>query len=129
MSFVSQPGIPPVIFDLSALEPPLDLPLINFRRVNIPSDIPVPPLIGNDIENAKTQLKSIGLESDSRGVAVQENSGEPLNIVIGQDPPAGTKVPPKTRVSLTYNYVASDRFGWVVPLPNDNIRDFIRLGG
>lgn len=124
--------IPPVIFDLSALEPPLDLPIVNFKRVDVPSDIPVPSLVGNAVENAKAQLQSIGLEAESNSVAVLENSNEPINIVIAQDPPSGTKVSPRTRVRLTYNYIASERFDWMIrSRVSDTTRlsDFTRLGG
>ncbi len=122
--------IPPVIFDLSALEPPLDLPIVNFKRVDVPSDIPVPSLVGNAVENAKAQLQSIGLEPESSSVAVPGNSNEPLNIVTAQDPPAGTRVPPKTRVRLTYNYVASERFDWMSRVRGTTrLSDFTRLGG
>ena len=110
---IADQRIPPAIFVLSALEPPLDLPIVNFKRVDVPSDIPVPQLVGNAVENAKAQLQSIGLEPEGSSVAVPKNSNEPLNIVIAQDPPAGTRVPPKTRVRLTYNYDPSKRFEWM----------------
>jgi hypothetical protein len=106
--------IPPTVFDLSAADPNLDLPVVNFQRVNVPTDIPVPPLIGNAYDNAKAQLVSLGLESEGDGHAVAADSGQPLNIVIAQQPAAGTLVPPKTRVRLTYNYVPSHRFPWVL---------------
>jgi hypothetical protein len=105
--------ISPVIFDLSAIEPPLELPVINFNRVNVPSDIPVPTVIGNAVENARNQLKEAGLEAENAPLAVARDSNQPLNLVTAQEPPAGMKVPPKTRVRITYNYVPSKRFAWV----------------
>jgi PASTA domain len=117
--------IEPTIFDLSAANPPLDLPVINFRRVNVPSDIPVPPLVGNAVDNAKAQLQAVGLEYDGNGQAVQANSGSVLNTVTAQEPAAGTRVPPQTRVRLTYSYVPDERFTWVRPYVN--YRDVVRL--
>jgi len=99
--------IPPTVFDPSSLEPPLDLPVINFQRVDRPSIIPVPDLRGNTVENAKAQLKAIGLTPESSYAWVDANSGKPLNTVVAQDPPAGTKVQPGSRVQLTQNAVAS----------------------
>jgi len=122
--------IPPVVFDLSALEPPLDLPVVNIKRVDVPLDIPVPPLVGNAIENANAQLNSIGLEPDSQSVPVEENSGKPLNTVITQDPPAGTRVAPKTRVRLTYNYIPSKRFPWAMEkIGRRELTELVRRGG
>jgi hypothetical protein len=122
--------IPPLIFDASALEPPLELPVINFKRVDVPSEIPVPPLVGNPVDNAKAQLKSIGLEHESTYVTVAENSGQPLNTVIAQDPAAGTKVPSKSRVRLTQNVVPSnDRFGYVRLRDMNAALYMNRLGG
>lgn len=124
--------IPPVIFDLTALEPPLSLPIFNLKRVDVPSDIPVPPLIGTEMEQAKAYLQSIGLEADSNGVAVSNTSNEKLNIVVEQVPLPGTRVSPKTRVRLTYNYDASERFKWMVRIVDSdfgNISRFNKLGG
>jgi hypothetical protein len=122
--------IPPVIFDPSALEPPLELPVINFRRVDVPSEIPVPPLVGNPVDNAKAQLQSIGLEHESVYVTVAENSGQPLNTVVAQDPAAGTKVPPRSRVRLSQNvHPSGDRFAYMRVRDAARLRDYIRRGG
>jgi hypothetical protein len=42
--------------------PTLELPVINFRRVNIPTDIPLPPRIGNFYDDEKAEVRTIGLE-------------------------------------------------------------------
>jgi len=95
--------IPPTLFDLSALQPPLDLPVINFQRVNVSADIPVPPLVGDAVDFAKGKLQSFGLKSESHYVIVDENSGALMDTVIAQDPPEGTTVQPGSTVRLTQN--------------------------
>jgi hypothetical protein len=121
--------IPPTVFDLSAADPSLDLPVINLRRVDVPTDIPVPPLVGNAYDNAKAQLAASGLEAEGDGKAVAADSGQPLNTVVAQQPAAGTMVPPKTRVRLTYNYVASDRFPWAARVDARYVQRAARAGG
>ncbi len=122
--------VPPTIFDPSALQPPLDLPLVNFKRVDVPSDIPVPSLIGNPVDNAKAQLQSIGLDYESNYITVPEGSTEPLNTVVAQEPIAGTRVPPKTRVRLTQNVGPSaSPFMWVKPHDWILTTDVMRVGG
>jgi beta-lactam-binding protein with PASTA domain len=74
---------------------------------------------------AKAQLQAVGLEYDGNGQAVQANSGSVLNTVTAQEPAAGTRVPPQTRVRLTYSYVPDERFTWVRPYVN--YRDVVRL--
>ncbi|WP_169978203.1 PASTA domain-containing protein [Tautonia rosea] len=122
--------IPPLLFDPTLLEPPLDLPVINLRRVDLPSEILVPQLVGNPIDNAKAQLKTIGLEHETTYVTVEENSGKPLNTVIAQDPLAGTKVQPGARVRLTQNVVpGNSRFVYMARTPNPRLAELIRRGG
>lgn len=105
--------IAPAIF---VLPEGLELPVVNFKRVNIPSDIPVPPLEQSPVDNAKYQLASLGLEAEMKMIPVTKDSGQPLNIVIKQGIQPGTKVPPKTRVLLTANYIPADRFSWLLPI-------------
>ncbi len=108
-------SIPPTVFDLRVADPTLDLPVINFKRINVVSDIPVPSLVGSTVEFAKNELSRIGLESDiSDSRPVEANSGQVLNTVMALDPPAGTIVQPGAKVRLTYNYVAAERFPWVI---------------
>ena len=56
--------IAPTVFDLSSADPNLDLPVVNFRRVNVAADIPVPQLIGQSYDFARGQLLASGLESE-----------------------------------------------------------------
>jgi beta-lactam-binding protein with PASTA domain len=119
-----------VIFDASSLEPPLDLPVINFRRVDMPSDIPVPLLVGDPMGNAKAQLKSLGLEHETVYVTVAENSNAALSTVVAQDPLPGTRVPANSRVRLTQNVKpGTDKFMYV--RLSDAIRhtQWMRQGG
>jgi hypothetical protein len=107
-------NIPPTVFDLKQVAPDLTLPFLELRRVNVASDIPMPDLIGSSIDFAKTELTRLGLETDvSSATAVEPDSRERTNIVTAQEPPGGTLVQPKSRVRLSYNYVASSRFSWV----------------
>jgi|GEM_PF-3432123 hypothetical protein len=105
--------IAPAIF---VLPEGLELPVVNFTRINIPSDIPVPNLVGNTVDNAKSQLTSLGLEAEMNLIPVTKEAGLPLNIVTNQGMQSGTKVPPKTRVLLTANYIPADRFSWLMPI-------------
>jgi hypothetical protein len=106
--------IPPTIFDLQAADPTLELPLVSLKRVAVPSDIPVPRLIGSAIDFAKGELARLGLAYDGNGQAVAENAGVALDTVTAQEPADGVRVQPNTRVRLTYNYVASSRFDWML---------------
>ncbi len=117
--------IAPTVFDLSVAAPGLTLPIVNLKRANVPSDIPVPPLVGNAIDNAKAQLAAMGLDYEGDGRAVKTDTGVVLMTVTSQSPAAGVLVPPKTRIRLTYNYVASLRFRWIgkaeIPLHIPNL--------
>jgi PASTA domain len=107
--------IAPTVFDIKAADPDLDLPLVNFRRVNVPSDIPVPLLKTYKYAYAKEQLTALGLQGEGRPIAVAATSGQPLDIIMDQEPASGTLVPPKTRVLLTYNYVPSEGGAYIRP--------------
>jgi hypothetical protein len=124
--------IPPIIFDLSALEPPLELPVINFKRVNT-TELLVPYLIGHPIDKAKALLKSMGLEHETTYVKVTQDSGEPLDTVIAQDPLDGKIVSANFRVRLTQNIVqtsgGNQRFLYDIISDRVKISDLMRLGG
>jgi PASTA domain len=106
-------SIPPTVFNIKEAAPELELPVWNCKRVNISSDIPVPNLISMSVEEAKQKLSDVGLVADiSDSKAVDQNSTEPKNIVIAQNPTQGTILQPKASVRLTYNYVASEKFKW-----------------
>lgn len=109
-------AIPPTVFDLSTADPNLDLPVVSFRRVNVGADIPVPELVGSAYAFAKQRLAELGLDCEGAGNAIDANSTSPKDIVLVQQPTAGTTVAPKTRIRLVYNYVPSNRFRWARPL-------------
>lgn len=104
------------MFDLSTADPNLDLPVVSFRRVNVGADIPVPELVGSAYAFAKQRLAELGLDCEGAGNAIDANSTSPKDIVLVQQPTAGTTVAPKTRIRLVYNYVPSNCFRWARPL-------------
>ena len=107
--------IDPTVFDLHAADPNLNLPLVNFRRVDVPSDLPVPRVVGFAYDYAKDKLATLGLQGEGWPRAVSATSGQSLGIVMEQEPADGELVPPKTRVRLTYNYVPSEGGAYVRP--------------
>jgi hypothetical protein len=100
--------IPPLVFDPSALEPLLELPVINFKRVGVPLDITVPDLVGRSLEKAKDELELVGLTHETTFVSIEDKpwwipgnfGAEP---VIAQIPTLGTTVPLGYPVRLTVN--------------------------
>jgi hypothetical protein len=105
--------IEPTVFDPTALQPPLELTLVAFKRTNVPNDRRVPRLIGFTVEAAKEELRRIGLEPDMDLTAVEKDQGGvALNTILTQSPVDGEQVQPGSRVRLTANYVPEDRFPW-----------------
>ncbi|WP_186526305.1 PASTA domain-containing protein [Leekyejoonella antrihumi] len=100
--------IPPVIFDPSALEPALELPVVNLARVNFPTDIPVPDLTAMPVEKAKEEIARIGLRHESDYSYVDAQSTAPIGIVTGQYPAAGTMLQPNGLVRIKQNAHAFD---------------------
>lgn len=101
------------MFDPLAINPPLELPVVNFKRVNVPADLRVPPLIGSTVSKARADLASMGLVADMQWHNVSaEDPGVHLGLVLTQDPSAGTLVQPNSRVRLAANFVPSERFKW-----------------
>ncbi len=61
-----------------------------------PSQVAVPPVVGQTLNAAQQQISARGLESTS----TEEDSDQPAGEVISQSPNAGTRVDPGSTVSL-----------------------------
>jgi hypothetical protein len=104
--------IEPTVFDLAKVAPDLSLPLVNFKRVDVPSNIGVPPLVGRAVADAKSQLAGFGLAYEGDGRPVDSKGRNPLQTVTAQQPPAGSMVPPeRASGSLTSTSEASVLLG------------------
>jgi serine/threonine-protein kinase len=73
--------------------------------------IAVPDVIGEDHVAAGAEIDGIELIADSSPV----ESGEPRGTVIGQDPGAGSEVPPGTHVELAVSLEPGERPSGTVP--------------
>lgn len=85
-------------------------------------------MTGAEKQAAQNLLQSLGLNPVSNGVAVATGAGVPVNMITGQTPVSGTKVPKGTSIVLEYNYVPSERFPhmvWVRARSGISVRDFI----
>lgn len=100
--------IDPVVFDLKAAEPGLILPLVNFRRVDQPSNIVVPAVTGKSVADAKRQLAGVGLVAESSSRPLDAPGGNPLQTILSQEPAPGSVVPPGTRIRIVYEFVKRD---------------------
>lgn len=66
------------------------------------SAVEVPNVIGTPLTTGETVIKAAGLTTVTR-VASKNTPASPVNAVLSQDPPQGTKVPSGTTITLTYN--------------------------
>jgi beta-lactam-binding protein with PASTA domain/predicted Ser/Thr protein kinase len=63
-----------------------------------PDTIAVPPVVGLNVNDARTQLQNAGFTS----ITIQQvDSAEPQNEVTAVDPASGTSVPPNTAITLS----------------------------
>ncbi|MBN1642702.1 MAG: protein kinase [Anaerolineae bacterium] len=84
---------PTPTYDLASLTTPAVLP------PTAPPDLTVPPLTGEPIETARRIAEEDGLVL---AVSAEEHSSDiPLGHVVVQDPLAGARVPPGTRIQVT----------------------------
>jgi serine/threonine-protein kinase len=77
-----------------------------------PSQVAVPPVVGQTLSAAEQQLSARGLEASSS----EEESERPAGEVISQSPDAGTRVDPGSTVSLVVSSGPPD--DTTVDLPN-----------
>jgi serine/threonine-protein kinase len=65
-----------------------------------PNTIPVPPVVGLSLDDAKTTLKTAGFTSVN---TAQVDSTKPKDTVISVEPTAGTQAAPGDTITLTYS--------------------------
>ncbi|AVO59528.1 PASTA domain-containing protein [Pseudomonas chlororaphis] len=111
---IAEDTIPPTIFDAGSINPPLVLKPINFKRINLPDTIAVPNLVGSAMGFAKDQLQLLRLQYNGDSTPVKKDDAVAIDVVINQDPPAGTEVQLNSRVRLSYNYIRDERFPYLV---------------
>lgn len=95
--------IPPLIFDPFVLDPPLELPVVNLKRVNHPTDIPVPDVLAMPAARAKEKIHQAGLKHESEYRYIAKDSTEPVGVVTSQYPPPETLLQPGGMVRIWQN--------------------------
>jgi hypothetical protein len=113
---VANKEIEPKLFEPGAYDPALrELPIFIFKKKAPDADVvEVPDVLGFAIGAAQKSIRDQGLNPTSSSVAVDSNSRLPTDVVTSQNPQAGQPVPKGTNVVITYNFVASRRFPWLV---------------
>ena len=79
------------------------------------SAVEIPNVIGKPLTTGETVIRAAGLTAVTR-VASKNAPASPVDSVLSQDPPQGTKVPSGTTITLTYNPKAVASTGIVVAI-------------
>jgi len=113
---VSSKEIEPALFDAGAYDPELRaLPIFIFKKRAPAADlVEVPNVKDSPVATAQQLITALGLTPTSEAASVAANSGQPTDVVTSQTPAAGTMLPKGSRVAISYNYVPSNRFAWML---------------
>ena len=113
---VASKEIEPALFDAGAYDPELRaLPIFIFKKRAPAADlVEVPNVKDSPVATAQQLITALGLTPTSEAASVAANSGQPTDVVTSQTPAAGTMLPKGSRVAISYNYVPSNRFAWML---------------